>query len=1754
MSKEVEQKVVEMRFDNRQFEQNVKTTMSTLDRLKAALSFKGSVQGLDSINNASRHNNVGLLGQAAEAVSVKFSAMEVVAITALSNITNSVLNTGKHILNSLTVAPISAGFKEYETQINAVQTILANTSMDGTGIEQVNAALDELNLYADKTIYNFTEMTRNIGTFTAAGVKLDTSVQAIKGIANLAALSGSNAEQASRAMYQLSQALASGRVTLQDWNSVVNAGMGGKVFQNALMDTAEAMGIVVNRTQSFRESISASGNQDSWLTSEVLLNTLRQFTGDLTDAELAQMGFNKAQIETIQNMAFTANEAATRVKTATQLYDTLAESVQSGWTQTWELIFGDFEEAKEFFTNVSNLLSDFINKTSEARNNFVESVVKSPWKQFSEQVTNAGLDMEDFQERAWEMAKEYGLVTDELMENAGSFEKTLKNGWLNSEIVSKTLEEYASSSKNAARDTEFFTKKLKDFQVLVKDIWEGDYENQKDRIEALTKAGYKYSDVEELVSKTIKGTAISVKDLSYQQLKAIGFTEEQTKALYDLAKSARRAESPIGKLIDSFSKDNGRELFLDSFYNVLKSILTVLSTIGDAWSSVFSIDPMTVYGMIEAFNKFTSGLVLSSEASNKLRNALEGLFSIFDIFREIIVETFNSLYLVIKEIIGPINVDFLGILSDAGLALTEFRKNLNISEDFDKINAKISEFIANIKRIISSSVKFDSDSMTALSESIGGFFEALKNGSKNIDISKIIGTGALGGLSVGLYKIVQKLKTPVKEFFDIFDEEEGPVSTIKASLTAVKDSLESVQKSIQADTIEKIAKSIGILTLSIVGLSLLDYERVNQSVIAMGIIIAELFSAFSSFGAIVATNGLKGAGGIGIISSSLLMLSFAIIGFAGAVTVLSKIDLLDLVKGIGGIGILLTEIIAFLSYADFTKFGTIKSGGIILLAIGLNILASAVSNFGKMNLPELGKGLLGLGVVLAELSFYLDQTMNAKNVIKTAIGIGILGGAMIIFTKVIEKLGNLSYEELVKGIGSLTIALFAIGAALDTFPRDIIGISIGLTIMGGALSIVTSSIGKLSAYSLVELGKGLASIGIALAEFALALNYMKGTVGGAFALIVASGAINLMVPAIRSLGELPLAQLIKGLGAFAGALFIFGAAGSILAPMAPGLLAISVAIGLLGGAILMTGAGIASFATGVLALSGSVAAVATTITGIIAAIASGIAVGIPSIVTALAKGVLTFATTIANGASALLDAGIVLLGALSEAIIFSIPTIVTTIGELLVAVLTAVHNYAPTIIDTVLKIIVDIIVALASFVPTFIQTGIDLAVSFINGLADGIRNNAPVIFAAVKNLLSSIIELLITGVQELLSVIPIVGDNLAEALGGLKDKVRETLAPEDMQTYGTNATNGIVSGMQGGSAMLSSVAFGIGELVENGLRSGAGDTYSIGQTQAEEYTSAIANETESVRTAASTLSTTALEAVQHQTPEFETAGTDLGSSFVSGLSSNSESAKLAGFTLKDLSISNLITSSVEFLQAGTDSGMNYTTGLSNTSDNAKKSGSIVSDKAASGANENVGKFNDIGDNAGRGFYNGILAWAERAAEAAREMVRSAIEAAEDELDSHSPSRVFVELGKNTDEGFIIGIRSMIGKVERESSKMSKSAIDIVSESVNQLSDLISKDIDTTPVIRPILDLSGARKEALKINSLFIEDQALKINSSVNRKRTSSVENQNGEKKESTVEQFNFTQNNYSPKALNRKEIYRQTRNQFAMAKGVVSKT
>lgn len=297
----VDNRAVHMTFDNAAFEKNLAETMKSMNALKKSLDFTNAKKSFADLDSASRGLNLGHLASSVEGVSAKFLALGTIAVTTLANITNRAVDAGINLVKSLSIDPILGGYRELETNINSIQTILANTSSEGVGLQDVNAALDQLNTYADQTIYNFSQMARNIGTFTAAGVDLDTSVNAIKGIANLAAISGSSAEQAATGMYQLSQAIAAGSVRLMDWNSVVNAGFGGEVFQKALFETGKALGTL--------KGVDIGTTFEEWTAAG---NTFRQSlagTGEMIDETTRAAQANKEAADAVADAEENAADA-----------------------------------------------------------------------------------------------------------------------------------------------------------------------------------------------------------------------------------------------------------------------------------------------------------------------------------------------------------------------------------------------------------------------------------------------------------------------------------------------------------------------------------------------------------------------------------------------------------------------------------------------------------------------------------------------------------------------------------------------------------------------------------------------------------------------------------------------------------------------------------------------------------------------------------------------------------------------------------------------------------------------------------------------------------------------------------------------------------------------------------------------------------------------------------------------------------------------------------------------------------------------------------------------------------------------------------------------------------------------------------------------------------------------------------------------------------------------------------------------------
>ena len=731
MSKKVDERVVEMRFDNAQFESATKQTMSTLDRLKAALKFPSASKSLDSINAAAKKVDFSGMSKGIETVNAKFSAMQVVGMTALSNITSAAMRAGTNLVKSFTIDPVVSGFKEYELQMNSIQTILANTKSKGTTMADVTAALDELNEYADLTIYNFAEMTKNIGTFTAAGVDLNTAVGAIKGIANLGAMSSSTSSQVSTAMYQLSQALATGRVSLMDWNSVVNAGMGGEQFQNALKRTAENFGYdvdsMIKKYGSFRESLTQGG----WLTAEVLNETLNQIGGAYDETALKAKGYSDDQIAAILDLADTATKAATEVKTFTQLMDTLKEAAGSGFAKMWQNIFGDFEQAKEFFSGLHEMLEPIVTGPIDAMNSVLEGAMGgggSRWGEFTTQLDKAGASVDEFQKKLSDVASSKGVDLGALITEYGSLEEAMASGKITADMVTEALTQLGTSTDEVTAST----KALADWQKVVDDVWSGTYGNiDTGRMEKLAEAGWEYAEVQKLVNATVDGHRLTLEDLTAAQIESMGYTKEQAQAMADFAAEAKKSGSDINTLINDIlaPKKSGRELFLEGLENMLTAILRPLQAIGAAFGDVFGMDSAGLYNLIEGFNKFSSMLIMSETDAENLRATLRGLFSIIHLVATV---TGNGLVLAFKianAVLAPFGTNILAVTGFVGDLIYGFEQWITsgnvVADILNTVGSALSWLIDPLKEFFGSFSE-----IPAVSNALNGikvFFEKIKN-------------------------------------------------------------------------------------------------------------------------------------------------------------------------------------------------------------------------------------------------------------------------------------------------------------------------------------------------------------------------------------------------------------------------------------------------------------------------------------------------------------------------------------------------------------------------------------------------------------------------------------------------------------------------------------------------------------------------------------------------------------------------------------------------------------------------------------------------------------------------------------------------------------------------------------------------------------------------------------------------------------------------------------------------------------------
>ena len=1644
MSKQIEERVVSMKFENSDFKSKTTETVSLLDKLKKALKLDGASKGLENVGSSAKKIDLSNASNSADTLKDKFSALEVVGVTALVNIANSAIETGKQLLSAITIDPIIDGFHEYETQMNAVQTILANTSSKGTTIDDVNKSLDELNTYADKTIYNFTEMTRNIGTFTAAGVDLDTSTQAIKGIANLAAMSGSSSQQASTAMYQLSQAIAAGRVNLEDWNSVVHAGMGGQVFQDALKRTAKAMGKTVDEAKTFRESLS-SKDGNGWLTSDVLLETLREFTGDMSEAELRAQGYTESQIQDIMAMAKTAQDAAVEVKTFTQLMGTLKESLGSGWAQTWEIIIGDFNEAKELFTGISNVLGGMINDSAEARNQMLQG-----WKDLG-----GRLDLiESFKNVATGLFDIFKAI-------GGAFRDIFPP------TTSEQLYNITSSIRSLTENFKMSEPTLNNLRSTFKGLF------------AIIDIGKQlFVGLAKGISTIIGGCG----SLGSSILTVTGSFGEWLTALDNVIKQS----DIINKIIQPLA-NNIRNL-LTNVGSGMSSILTKLAEVRNSIVAELNFKPW------ESFQNCLNNL---GEVFSYIGNKIDYVVKKISEFISNIGSKFSGL-----DISGPIKKVFDGLnklFVDQGKEVEDSGEKM--SETFSKT---MDNFVGNIGKISIAALGYGLtrvlSSVSRLLNKEGGIgkvLEEIKDAFSN-SMDKV--TGTLDGVQKCLQSYQDRLKA------DILIKIAAAIGILAASIVSISlidsnklgsslaaigglfaqllvasklySKIGSFKSSALKSSTVMMSMATSILILSSAMRKIGDLD-VTQTITSLSAILA--MTAMMSK---VASNMSKNGGTFIKGSTGMIAFAFAIKVLGSACKDLSGLDFTSMIKGIAGLGSVMAEMSLFLNKTNFSSIGIKSATGIVILASSLKVMASACKDFGNMDWSSILKGVTGAGAVLAEISIFNKYTTNASGILKISTSMVIIAGAMNVMYYAMQNIGGMDWSSISKSIAGIGAVLAEV-AIFDKYSgnaQNVLKTSTSLVIIAGAMNVMYYAMQKIGTMDWSSIAKGLTGMGGALAEISLFSNFTgnaQNIIKSSIALGIMSGAMMTLGDAFKSFGSMDLGSIGKGLLGMGGALAEISISLNTLPKNMPtiafGLIEVGTALNIIASAMnsmsSISWEGIAKslIATGVALTEISIAL------KMIPNDTIWTALGLTGVASALVT--LSQALTSLSGLSwEGIAKGLVAIGGSLFVLGQAIQLMSGCMGGVaaVIAVSAALNLLVPPILnlstiswDGLIKSLL----ALAGTLATF-------------GIA------ATVLTPVIPSMAALAGSLTLLGVATLG-----LGAGIALAAEGLL-----TLSNAFLQLEGTSA-EGAESVTTAIEAIMQGIANGIPLIIE---KIGEGITaflqYIVEAIPqfAEVVTTLITSLCDVIVNCTPKMVSTVLQtldqilnAVVQWGPSIVQKGLDILLQLLQTLASKMGDFTNVAVEICVAFINGIANKMNDIVQAGFNLIISFVNALA---DAVRSNSGAVADAAINLINafiDAVGtmtsRFFEAGANAVEGFIDGLLSMPGRLWDAGCSLGRKALDAAKASLDINSPSKEMEQVGIFADMGLINGLKMYSNKVYNSGYNVGKQALSAVKDSMKQMNGLID-DTNYNPTITPVLDLTNIQNGANEIDNMLNSSQ------------------------------------------------------------------
>ncbi len=1367
----VEERIVSMKFDNRQFESGIQTSINSLDKLKQSLQMNEAAQGLKNLQTDANKFSLAKLGSATDGISAKFIALSTVAITALSNIVNKAVDAGIDIARSLTISPIQSGFAEYELKMGSIQTILANTARYGTKLKDVTSALDELNNYSDKTIYNFGDMTKNVGLFTNAGIKLEDAVAMIKGFSNEAAASGTTSANAAGAAYQLSQALSAGTIRLMDWKSLTNVGMGNKNMQKSLIDIAKAMGQFKGDSKTAQlagENFNAS-LEKNWLSADVMTQYLKIQAGELTKAQMKSLGLTDKQITQLQKQAKTAENAATKVRTFTQFFGTLKESIASQWSDTFNIIVGDFEEATAFWTKINETITPMLTDPLKALNKMLEGWRKLGGREVViEGLSNSlqflkkllGPIKEAFKKvfppatakDVYKLSVLFRDFTERLKNNVIPIAKVLGAAFtvvftiikLGLKIVKGIIGVFGSLFGAIGGNLDVFTNFADKAQTVADSInkWlntvgttiENYYKKISDAIfpviTALKWLGMAFGsllrgDIENFIYK-LQGSFWSLRELTDQWAYGIG----------NLGESFSNA---LSKAID-FLKNTGNSAF--------GPIIGALEGVRQLVDSLFN-GKLTA-GPFAANNPLMQGV-------NTLRTAIN---NIFDKITEL-----SSFKFSIKGV-SKTNGD-MNKLATTGDTVSEIWSN--IVDALKGTGAGIGKALAGIGAPLAAL-------WTKLTEWIKGLdFQ---------EVLAIVNTGFFIALYITLQRFLGSVDKLIRAFSNILGE-----------LTSY---LKTMQNDVRANMILKIAIAVGILVLSLMALAKIPTNDLIAGIVAIGILVTVLVKAMKKLSDIEPKENAK----IVAATTSMILLAFAVRILASAVAKLGAMSAADLAQGLVAVGALLAGLGLFAKFAALDKTSVAAGASLLLMAVAINILAGAVFILGNLNPEDAARGL---GIMAALVAGIVLLLVSLKSMGPGAAGAGVaialISGALYLLAGVVVILGGLDPGATAKGLGVLAALIGGISALLIAL--SVVGP--GALGAGGAILLIAIAIGILTE-SLIRLGNmnwndAASGLGILLALAGVVAVF--GAVAAVF-----SGPLALLGTAILLLGA---GFFLAGTGMmlFATALGLLAVVGTpatlILVTM------FETIIGLIPLFIQQIGLGLIALAV---VLRDAGPKITEALDTIVASLLQAIRNNIPALGETLKELVAAGIDVLRANIQSYADAGWELLKGILNGFRVNIPEFVRMVGDLIEDFITELDNNNQRIINAGADLIINLITGLGEESLRIITAAGDTVLTFLTGLTTYINENSQKFNDAGWDLIDAIVKGMINGLVEGPARLAEGVRNLGNSVvNGVKGVFKSNSPSKVFIGIGNDVVTGLSIGLEDNKKLVSTAGVSLADTV-----------------------------------------------------------------------------------------------------------------------------------------------------------------------------------------------------------------------------------------------------------------------------------------------------------------------------------------------------